>query len=130
MGELKACCCHVLFQVFHRRGSGNWQNHLGPLEQPRQSDLQGAYLKILSDLLYDVVRLLRLSEGSPGEKSNAMLLAVVNNEVGLAVGKAVAILDRNDRNNPEGALNVLTGHVRESDVANLTLLAQLGQSFE
>src|ERR1700733_1024121 len=76
------------------------------------------------------MRLLRLAEGSPRKEGDAVLLAVVNNEVRLAVGKAVSVLHRNDRHNPASALNVLAGHVRESDVANLTLLAQPGQGFD
>ena len=61
LGKFKACSSDVLFQVFDRRGSGNWQNHLGPLEQPRQSDLQGACIEILGNFLYGIMRLLRLA---------------------------------------------------------------------
>src|SRR5271165_5126805 len=87
LGNFKACRIEVLLQVLDRRGSGNRQNYLGPLKQPRQSDLQGACLEILSDLLQGVMRLLCLAERSPRKKRDATLLAVVDNEVGLAVGK-------------------------------------------
>src|SRR5258705_1025386 len=75
------------------------------------------------------MRLLRLAERRPRKESDAVLLAIVDDEVGFAVGKAVAVLHRDDRHNPASALNVFASHVRERDMTNFALLAQPGQRF-
>ena len=81
------------------------------LSNQANATCSGVASRSLSDLLYGVMRLLCLAKWSPRKKRNAVLLAVVDDEVGFAVGKAVPVLHRNDRHNPAGSLNVLKGYV-------------------
>ena len=58
-----------------------------------------------------------------------MLLAIVDHVIPLPVGKAIAILHRDDGDDFAAALDVLLGHVGKAHMANLALLAQPGQCF-
>ncbi len=58
-----------------------------------------------------------------------MLLAVIDQVVPLPVSKTVAILHRDNGDDFAPALDVFLGHVGKAHMANLTLLAQLGQCF-
>src|ERR1700744_245199 len=110
--QLASRSSDVFFQVLDGGRSGNRQNHFGTLQQPRQSNLQRRCFKIASNFLDGLMRFLRLTEGGPGKEGNAVLLAIVDDEIGFAVGKAVAILYGDDWHNPASALYVLAGHIR------------------
>ena len=50
----------------------------------------------------------------PREKGDAMLLAILDHVIPLAVGEAIAILHRDDGDDFAAALDVLVGHVGEA----------------
>ena len=70
-----------------------------------------------------------LSERGPGDEGNAVLRAVIEEEVPLAIGEAIPILHGHDGDDLACALEVLKGHVGQGDVADLSLLLQAGQCF-
>src|SRR5260370_25273004 len=70
-----------------------------------------------------------MTERRPRKESNIVLLAIINDEVRLPVGETVAILHRHNGHDLAGPLNVFARYVRERDMTNLPLLAQLGQCF-
>jgi hypothetical protein len=70
--------------------TGNRQNHFGTLQQPGQSNLQGRCLKITGNFLDGLMRFLRLTERRPGKEGNAVLLTIIDDEIGrLVCGPAV-----------------------------------------
>ncbi len=119
----------ILFEVLSRRRSRDRHNHLGTFEQPRQCDLQRSRVKLLRHFLDGIVCFSSLTERSPGEESDTVLLAVINDEVGFTISETVTVLYRNNRHDSAGALNVLAGHIGESYMTNLALFPQLGQRF-
>src|ERR1700722_16054776 len=112
-----------------RRSSRDGQDNPGPLEQPGEPGLQCARAQLPGDFFQDLERLPVLPQGSPGQERDAMLLAIIDQVVPLTVGKTIAILYRDYGDNFAPALHVFLGYVREADVANLTLLAKLGERF-
>src|ERR1700678_886468 len=75
------------------------------------------------------MRLLGLAQRSPRQEGNVVFFAIIHYEVRLAIGEAVAVLYRDNRHDPAGALDVFARDVGEPHMANLALLAQFGQRF-
>jgi len=100
------------------------------LSNPRQSDLQGARIEIFGYLLLRHHAPLALGQAEPREEETreVVLLAVVDMKSDSRSASCTGSAPKRQAQSC-GALNVLAGHVRESDVANLTLLAQSGQCF-
>ena len=77
----------------------------------------------------DIMSLPILAERRPRNEGDAVLLAVVEEVIPLAVSKAIAVLHRDDRDDFAGALEVFEGHVGERDVADLALLRAVLRGF-
>src|SRR5579859_3666709 len=111
------------------RRSGDGQDHFRTLEQPCQGDLQRSCIETGCNSLDSVMRLFRLTEWSPRKESDVVLLAVIDDEIGFAVGEAIAVLHGDDGHDPAGSLDVFASHIGERYMANFSLLAQLGQGL-
>ena len=59
--------------------------------------------------------------------AEALALAPVEHRIGVAVGDAVAVLDRDHGDDLAGALELADVDVRKPDAGDLPLLAQLGE---
>ena len=70
-----------------------------------------------------------LRHRGPRHKADVVLLAIVDDEVPLTIGEAVAVLHGNDRNDPACALDVLAGNIGERDMADFAGLDVPGQGF-
>src|ERR1700751_5376428 len=99
-------------------GTRNRQNYFRQFEKPRQCNLERSRLQRLCSLVERIVSSPCLAQWSPWQKRNAVLFAVINDEIGFAIGEAVAILHGDDRNNFASALNVFTGHIGKRNVAD------------
>ena len=62
---------------------------------------------------------------------NAMSVAltIVHHVIPFTIGKAVAVLDGDNRNNFASTLDMFAGNVRQSDQPNLSFVSQFGQRF-
>lgn len=127
--QLQPCRGNILFQMHNRGCSRDRQNHRGPLEKPGQSDLQRCCIEFSGDFFYRISRFSSLTKWSPRQEGDVILRAIIDDEVGLAVGKTVSVLHRDNGHDPASTLDVLACDVGESQVANFSLLAQPGQRF-
>ena len=66
-------------------------------------------------------------EREPGQECDPGLLAEPEHVLGGAVADVVVVLDRDDRHDLLGALDLLDVDVGEADVADLALVLELGQ---
>ena len=89
----------------------------------------GFALRSFATLIQDVVGLAVLPEWRPGDEGDAVLLAVVEQEIPFAIGKAIAILNRDDGDDFAGALQMFKGHIRESNMLDFAGLAEAGEGF-
>src|ERR1700694_383316 len=104
--------------------------HLGRSSQePRQRYLGRTRTVRLRDSVQHFPGNLACSEWKPGDKGNSIMLTITHYVVPFAVGKAIAILHRDDGDNFARSLDVLLRHVGHCDQANLSLISPLGQSF-
>src|SRR5882757_9054025 len=127
--EFKTRSSDILLQVLDRGRSGNRQDHFGTFEEPRQCDLQRSCIKFVRKFLDRVMCLLLLTERSPRKEHYVVLLAVIDDEVRFPISEAVAVLHGDNRYDPAGPLHVFARHIRERDMADLTVLAQPGECF-
>ena len=96
---------------------------------PCERDLHGTGAEFARDAVEQIVSLAVLPERSPGDESNAVLLAMLEKVVPFAIGEAVAVLDGDDGNDFAGALEVFEGDVGERDVLDFALRAQVGKAL-
>src|SRR5580693_2853378 len=98
-------------------------------QKPGQRYLRGARTVCPRDSAQHLAGNFACTEWKPGDKSNSVTLTIVHNVVPFTVGKAVAILHGDDRDNSARSLDVLLRDVGQSDQANLAFVSQSGQSF-
>src|SRR5215472_3911528 len=79
------------------------------------------------DLIEDLARNSSRSQREPRDKGDAIALAIIHHVIPLAIGKAVTVLNGNDRNDPAGTLNMLLGHIRQCDEPDFSLALELRQ---
>jgi len=91
--------------------------------------LQRCCIKFSGDFLYRIIYFSSLTKRGPRQEGDAILGAIIDDEVGLAVGKTVPVLDRDDGHDLASALDVLACDVGERDMTNFALLAHPGQRF-
>src|SRR5579872_3114065 len=115
--------------MLRRTGSRDRQRDGRAAEQPGQRNLQRRGVDLFRDAVEEFVRLAHLAERSPGNEGDAVLLAMVEEVVPLAVSEAVAVLYGDDGDDFAGALDVFEGDVGERDVADLALGAEVGEGF-
>src|ERR1700722_4872796 len=72
---------------------------------------------------------LRLTERSPRKEADIVLLTVIDNEIRFTIRETEAILHRDNRHDLACPFNVFPSHIRERDMTNLTLTAQIRQRF-
>jgi hypothetical protein len=119
----------VLLDVGGGRCAGDGEHDSGAGEKPGERDLHGRGLDFGGDAIEEIVGLSILAEGSPGDEGDAVFLAVIEEVVPFAVGKAVAVLDGDDGDDFTGALEVLESDVGEGDVLDFALRAELGEAL-
>src|ERR1700726_2919646 len=115
--------------MFDRRCPRDGQNDGRSSQEPRQRYLNGARTVRLRDSVKHFSGNLAGSQWEPGDKSNSVALTITHYVVPFTVGKAIAILHRDDGDNLARSLDVLLRHVGQRDQANLSFVSQLGKSF-
>src|SRR6266849_706671 len=98
-------------------------------QEPSQRYLCGARTVCLGNLVKHVAGNFACPQWEPGNKGNSIALTIIHHVIPFAVGKAIAVLHRNDRDNSASSLDVLLRNVRQRDEANLAFVSQLSQGF-
>jgi len=82
---------------------------------------------ILGDLVEQAPRLGEVAgrDGEPRDEPEALLLAVVQDLLGLAVRQVVEVLDADDRQDAAGGLDLLDGDLGQADVPDQAGVLQL-----
>src|SRR5215467_8101590 len=111
-------------------GVGNRQHDRRPLEKPSQRYLHWFRVVGLSNCLQHLSRGSTRSQWKPRNEGYLVALTMIDDVVPLPIGKAVAVLYRNDGNNFTDALNVFLSDIRKPDQPNLSLVAQRCQSLD
>src|ERR1700686_3827406 len=115
--------------MFDRRCPGNGQHDGRSSQEPGQFYLDRPRTVRLRDSVKNFPGNLASSEWEPRDKSNSSTLTIIHYVVPFAVGKAIAILHRDDGDNLARALDVLLRDVGQCDQANLSFTSQRGKSF-
>src|ERR1700680_1124474 len=112
------------------RGSPWDRQHDGSTPQkPGQRYLYGARTVRLRDSVKHFPGNPACSQRKPWDKRNSIALTIIHYVIPFTVGKAVAVLHGDDRDNSARSLDVLLRDVGQRDQANLPFVSQLGQSF-
>src|SRR5919106_816296 len=118
----------VLLQVRYRARTGNRQHRGRAVQQPRERYLGLAGFVCPGGpapgprVLADPAR----HERKPRNEREAPALAEVDERVGVPLGDAVAVLDRDHGDDLPRPVDLLRGYVGEADVPDLPLRAKLG----
>ena len=120
----------VLFEVLHVGGSGDGEGRGRAAEEPGKRDLLGRGVQFAGDVFEHLVAVTGLAERSPGDESDAILVAVVEEVIPLAIGEAVAVLDGDNGGESAGAFQVIHGDVAEADVADFALFLESDEGFD
>src|ERR1700674_1655416 len=115
--------------MFDRRRPRNGQHDGRSSQEPGQRYLDRPRTVRLRDSVKNFPGNLASSEWEPRDKSNSITLTITHYVVPFAVGKAIAILHRDDGDNLARALDVLLRHVGQRYQANLSFISQLSKSF-
>src|SRR6267143_7118118 len=115
--------------MFDRGCSWNGQHDGRSLQEPGQRYLDGARTVRLRDSVKHFPGNLACSQWEPGDKSNSTTLTIIDHVVPFAVGKAIAILHRDDGDDLACSLDVLLRNVRQRNQANLAFVSELRQRF-
>src|ERR1700686_3856631 len=98
-------------------------------QQPSECYLGGARTVSLRDAAENFSRDFACPQWEPRNKSNPVALTIIHYVVPFPVGKAIAVLHGDDRDNFACSLNVFLRDVGQRDQANLTFVSQLRQRF-
>src|SRR5580693_4153529 len=115
--------------MLDRRRPWNGQHHGRSTEKPRQRYLRWTCTVCFGDSVKHFAGNLSSSQWIPRNKGNPVALTIIHDVVPFAVRKAVAVLNRNDRDNFARSLDMLLGDVGQRDQVNLAFVSQLSQSF-
>lgn len=97
----------IFFEVLDGGCAGDGEGEFGAAEQPCERDLEGRGVELLGDASEDSMEVMSLAERRPGNESDGVSIAVVEEVVPLAVSIAVAILDGDDGCELSGAFEVV-----------------------
>src|SRR5882762_5606180 len=111
--------------MFDRGSPWDGDHNRGSSQEPGQSYLRGAGTVCLCDSTEHLAGHFARSQWEPWNKSNFIALAIIHHVVPLAVGKAIAVLHGDDRDNPACSLDVLLCHVGQRNQANLAFFSFL-----
>src|SRR4051794_6456799 len=127
LGELQVGAAHVLLEVLDGARAGDREHHLAALQEPREGDLARRRAVRLGDLGDRPARLGQLAGGQrePRDEADALLLAVVEDVLGLAVGEVVEVLDGGDLEDLLRGLDLVDRDLREPEMAHLALVLEL-----
>ena len=122
----------VLLQVRHGRRSRYRERPRRAREHPGERELAGRGAAGGSRAAKPSAgsREIALGERRPGNEGDPALLAGGEHVLGGAVGEAVAVLRRRDRNGRERSLEPGDAHVADPDPADLALRLKLGEGAE
>src|SRR4029077_902200 len=95
------------------------QHNGSSAQEPGQRYLRGARMVCLRDSVKHLTSNSACPQGKPGNKSNSIALTIIHHVVPFPVGKAIAVLDGNDRDDSARPLDVLLRDVGQRDQANL-----------
>src|SRR5579863_7842743 len=83
--KLYAGCSNVLFHMLYRRSTWNGKHNRRSLQQPRQRDLHGGHLMRFRYPAQNLARNFARPERKPRNKSNAVLLTIIDNILPLTI---------------------------------------------
>src|SRR6266849_8299312 len=115
--------------MFDRGSPWDGQHSGRSPQEPSQRYLCGARLMRLRDSVQHVARNFASSQWEPRDKGNSVALTIIDYVVPFAVGKAIAVLHGDDRDDFACSLDVLLCDIRQRDQANLAFVSQLSQRF-
>ncbi len=115
--------------MFDRGSPWDGQHNRRSPQQPSQRYLRGARSVCLRDSVQHLAGNFASSQWEPGNKGNSSSVTIVHHVVPFTVGKAIAVLHGNDRDNSARSHDVLERDVGQPDQANLAFVSQLRQSF-
>src|SRR5712664_1811924 len=115
--------------MFDRGSPWDGQYHGRSPQEPSQRYLRGTRLMCLRDPVQHVAGDFACPQWEPRNKGNSIALTIIHYVVPFSVGKAIAVLHRNDRHNSACAFDVLFCDVGQPDQANLAFVSQLSQGF-
>src|SRR6266478_5123273 len=115
--------------MFDRGSPWDGQHNGGSAQEPGQRYLRAARTVCLRDSVKHLAGNFARSQWEPGNKSNFIALAIIHHVVPFTVGKAIAVLHGDDRDNSARSLDVLLCNVGQRNQANLAFVSHLSQSF-
>src|SRR6266446_7761533 len=126
---MERSCGDVLFEMFNRRRSWDWQHDWRTLQEPGKRDLRGTCTVCIRDGVKHFASNFAGSQRIPGDKSDFIALTIIHHIVPFTVRKAITILYGNDRHDSARSLDVLSRDIGQRNQANLSFVSQLSQSF-
>src|SRR4029077_15223537 len=93
--------------MFDRGSPWDGQHNWGSPQEPGQRYLRGAGTVCLRDSIEHLAGNFACPQWEPWNKSNFIALTIIHHVVPFAVGKAIAVLHGDDRNNSTRSLDVL-----------------------
>ena len=126
-GELELCCRDVLLDVLDRARARDRQHHGATGEQPGERHLPGRRVVRGCDLGDRPARLGQLAGGQRElrDEADALLLAVLEDVLGLTVDEVVAVLHRGHLEDLLRRLDLLDGDLGQAEVTDLALVLEL-----
>ena len=132
IAQRDTCAGDILDQVIDTARAWNRQHHFGAFEQPRQGNRTRGHLMPFGEVAEHGARLGQLarSQRMPGNKANAVLVAMVEYPFALAIDQIVLILHCRDRQVFGGGLDIRDADFAQTDVPDQTFAAHRGDRFE
>src|SRR3989442_7341371 len=115
--------------MFDRGSPWDGQHDGRSPQEPGKRYLRGARTMRLRDTVKHFAGNFACSQWEPRNKDNSIALTIIHHVVPFAVGKAIAVLYGDDRDDSPGSFDVLLRDVGQRDEANLAFVSQLGKSF-
>src|SRR5919106_1586500 len=127
--ELDRLRRHVLLEVLDRRRARDRQHHRRARQQPGERELPRRRVVPPSQVVEGTARAGEVAdrEGEPRDEADPVPLARLEQALGMPVGQVVAVLDGHHVDHRARSLELLGGHVRDADVADLALVLKLLQ---
>src|SRR6185437_7655653 len=130
--ELDRRRADVLFEMRDLAGAGDRQHDRAAFQEPGERDLAGARLVLARDRVERRAGPRRRAgvERRPGDEADVVFLAKIERRLARAVDEIVAVLDRGDREDPGGRLDLGDTHFRQARAADDLVLDQRGDGVE
>src|SRR5216684_83453 len=119
----------ILLEMLDRGSPWDGQHDGGSPQEPRQRYLCRTRTVRLRNLAQHFASIFTCSQREPRNKRNSIALTIIDHVVPFAVGKAIAVLHGDNRDDFACSLDVFLRNVRQRDQANLAFASKLSQRF-